>query len=583
MIARSDGQVILVSGAVPGERVTARVERSERRLAFASVVEVSEPSIDRRAGFADPACGGCVYSHIAYSRQLTLKSEIVLDAFLRLGRITVDGPVDVAPSPERDYRMRSRFHVDGGRFGFYREGTHTLCEAAATGQVSESALRAVASAVERLSDAGARASAIELTESVDAGQRAVSITLDGNRAAAETALARIATSDGLRGCAIRTADGARVESGDPHVVDSFDVLTGGRVTHGELRRHAESFFQSNRFLVPDLVTAVLDSVTAGPVFDLYAGVGLFSIALAGAGLREITAVEGDRMSGIDLQHNARSAANAADAVGVVHDSVEHFLLASFSRPGRAGTRHRRSSTDGDFLRGDDVARENWRTPARLRVVRSGDDGSRRATAARRGIPARVAARVRSLPEHAARRVCGGVCRLEVAGVSEAGGDGVHGFHHGATELNCTGDARREHACTRDSQLGAPRFARWDSEKSMDHKHRPDPAVFVIHRPLAISRRPKPACAQHEILSVRLPLVSAPCLRGELRCLRHLPTVSILHAGARAQTLARGVDERLEERREFAGPPEVFRVPLDADAELRVLLFDRFDDAVGCGG
>ena len=90
---------MLVSGAVPGERVIARVERTERRLAFASVVDVSEPSIDRRAGFADPACGGCVYSHIAYSRQLTLKSEIVLDAFLRLGRIPVDGPVAVAPSP----------------------------------------------------------------------------------------------------------------------------------------------------------------------------------------------------------------------------------------------------------------------------------------------------------------------------------------------------------------------------------------------------------------------------------------------------------------------------------------------------
>ena len=335
MIARSDGQVILVSGAVPGERVIARVERTERRLAFASVVDVSEPSIDRRAGFADPACGGCVYSHIAYSRQLTLKSEIVLDAFQRLGRIPVDGPVDVAPSPERDYRMRSRFHVDGARFGFYREGTHTLCDAAATGQVSASALRAVASVVERLSDAGARASAIELTESVEPGQRAVSVTLDGHRAAAEKALARIATSDGLTGCAIRTADGARVESGDPHIVDSFDVLTNGRVTHGELRRHAESFFQANRFLVPDLVTAVLDSVSAGPVLDLYAGVGLFSIALARAGLREITAVEGDRMSGIDLQHNARS---AADAVGVVHDSVEHFLQASFSRPGsRPGT------------------------------------------------------------------------------------------------------------------------------------------------------------------------------------------------------------------------------------------------------
>jgi 23S rRNA (uracil1939-C5)-methyltransferase len=330
MIARSDGQVILVSGAVPGERVIARVERTERRLAFASVVDVSEPSIDRRSGLADPACGGCVYSHIVYSRQLTLKAEIVVDAFLRLGRVTVDGPIDVAPSPERGYRMRSRFHVEGARFGFYREGTHTLCDASATGQVGESALRAVASVVERLSEAGARASAIELTESVDAGQRAVSVTLDGNRAAAEAALARIATSDGLRGCAVRTADGARVESGDPYVVDSFDALTGGRATHGELRRHAESFFQANRFLVPDLVAAVLDSVIAGPVLDLYAGVGLFSIALARAGLQEITAVEGDRMSGLDLQYNARS---AASAVGVVQDSVERFLHALTSRAG----------------------------------------------------------------------------------------------------------------------------------------------------------------------------------------------------------------------------------------------------------
>ena len=330
MIARSDGQVILVSGAVPGERVIARVERTERRLAFASVVDVREPSIDRRAGFADPACGGCVYSHIGYSRQLTLKSEIVRDAFLRLGRITVDWPVDVAPSPERGYRMRSRFHVDGARFGFYREGTHTLCEAAATGQITESALRAVASVVESLTGAGARASSIELTESVDSSQRAVSVTLDGDRAATETALARVAASDGLTGCAVRAGDGARVESGDPYVVDSFDVLTGGRVTNGELRRHAESFFQANRYLVPDLVRAVLDSVTAGPIYDLYAGVGLFSIALALAGARQIAAVEGDRMSGIDLRHNARS---AADVVRVVQDSVEHFLHASPSRPG----------------------------------------------------------------------------------------------------------------------------------------------------------------------------------------------------------------------------------------------------------
>jgi hypothetical protein len=56
-----------------------------------------------------------------------------------------------------------------------------------------------------------------------------------------------------------------------------------------------------------------------------------------------------------------------------------------------------------------------------------------------------------------------------------------------------------------------------------------------------------------------------------------------HLEARTQTLTRGVDKVLEERCELARPPEVLRVPLDADAELRALLFDCFDDAVGRRG
>ena len=46
-------------------------------------------------------------------------------------------------------------------------------------------------------------------------------------------------------------------------------------------------------------------------------------------------------------------------------------------------------------------------------------------------------------------------------------------------------------------------------------------VLVIRRPLAISRRPTGRRApSNEILSVRLPLVPAPFLRGEFRYLRH---------------------------------------------------------------
>ena len=107
----------------------------------------------------------------------TLKSEIVRDAFLRLGRLPIDGPVPVAPSPERGYRMRARFHADGARAGFYREGTHTLCDAGGTGQVSDAARDAVASAVATLAGAGARVEWVELAESVDGAQRALSIAV----------------------------------------------------------------------------------------------------------------------------------------------------------------------------------------------------------------------------------------------------------------------------------------------------------------------------------------------------------------------------------------------------------------------
>ena len=94
----------------------------------------------------------------------------------------------------------------------------------------------------------------------------------------------------------------------------------------------ESFFQANRYLVPDLLTAVLDSIApSGPVLDLYAGVGLFSVALARSGRHEITAVEGDRVSGTDLELNA---APVGGAVTVVLDSVERYLGSS---PPRADT------------------------------------------------------------------------------------------------------------------------------------------------------------------------------------------------------------------------------------------------------
>jgi 23S rRNA (uracil1939-C5)-methyltransferase len=322
MIARHEGQVVLVLGAIPGECVTARVDRVERRLAFAKTTHVTAPSPDRRSVEADPLCGGCLYAHISYSRQVAIKADVIADAYRRIGRIPLASAVAVTPSPELGYRLRARLHVRGGRAGFYREGTHEICDAAVTGQLLPASAHAIDAVMAALTDAGAHAASIELSENIAADERALHIELSSAGTGLERALAVAMASACVTGCTGRSAAGDVFEIGRPAVGDPLSTLTGV-ARDGVLRRRPESFFQGNRYLLPALVKAVLEVVPESEeVLDLYAGVGLFSVALACAGRDRIIAVEGDRAGGADLWDNVRP---WGEAIQAVVGSVEDYL------------------------------------------------------------------------------------------------------------------------------------------------------------------------------------------------------------------------------------------------------------------
>src|ERR1043166_7638721 len=106
MIARIGGHVVLVSGAIPGEKVRGRIDRVARHVAYADTVGIDEPSPDRRRVDADPMCGGCLYAHIAYPRQLDVKRAVIVDAFARIGRLEVPDALRVAASPMTAGRKR---------------------------------------------------------------------------------------------------------------------------------------------------------------------------------------------------------------------------------------------------------------------------------------------------------------------------------------------------------------------------------------------------------------------------------------------------------------------------------------------
>ena len=187
---------------------------------------------------------------------------------------------------------------------------------------------------------------VELSENLAADQRVLHLEGASERPITTSVLDAAMRAGALTGCSA-IVDGRLITVGTPFVSDPLPVLTGGRAGSGVLGRHADVFFQANRFLLPELVSAVLDSVLPdGDVLDLYAGVGLFSVSLAMTGRERVTAVEGHRASVRDLMENA---AACGPSLRVIGESVEDYLQ---GRTAPGGDNRRRSAANRHFARRD---------------------------------------------------------------------------------------------------------------------------------------------------------------------------------------------------------------------------------------
>jgi 23S rRNA (uracil1939-C5)-methyltransferase len=324
MIARHDGAILLVAAAIPGEVVDVVVDRLQRKTAWASVTRVVEASPDRVDPGEDPACGGSVYAHVKYERQLALKRDILSDAFARLARITLPPDVPVRGSSADGYRMRARLHLRAGRLGFFREGTHELCDPATTRQLLPSTLDTIRGLASVLASAPrANVTDVEIAENVAGTERACHLELSASGDPSRLAAATM-PAGGLRGISYRSGGSTRVWTlwGEPSVTDELTLDLGSHRTPAiRLTRRPHSFFQGNRHLVGQLASRVVTLAGEGPVVDLYAGVGLFAIALAARGPDRVLAVEGDLAAVEDLRLNA---APFADRLTVRHQPVERL-------------------------------------------------------------------------------------------------------------------------------------------------------------------------------------------------------------------------------------------------------------------
>ncbi|TME45837.1 MAG: class I SAM-dependent RNA methyltransferase [Chloroflexi bacterium] len=131
-VARVDGRVVFVEGAIPGETVEAEVTHRRKdfwRAQAISVVEPAQARVEPPCPFFKLGCGGCQLQHVGYEEQLAQKRGVLHH---QLEQAKLDFPFDRIDALGMDdpwrYRLRGEFHVlhrDGTvALGFYRKHTY---------------------------------------------------------------------------------------------------------------------------------------------------------------------------------------------------------------------------------------------------------------------------------------------------------------------------------------------------------------------------------------------------------------------------------------------------------------------------
>ena len=335
--ATGRGKAAFVPFVLAGEKVEAAITEQKREFIRATVETVIEPSSHRiEPGCAYfGRCGGCHYQHTSYEHQLEIKKDILRETLRRTAKLELPVEIEVHPSPPWNYRNRSRLQVQtkpSFATGYYKTGSHELLPVEECPISSPLINRGIAAvwASGRAGRVPQGVSEIEFFADADDTQLLIDAvcTPDSRRAAVrEWAEAFRESMPEIAGIAVSRKD-------DSGSVEKLLSLGGDHLTYraqkAAYRVSAGAFFQINRHLIDELVRIVASGQSGALALDLYAGVGLFSTALA-CDFRHIVSVESSQTSSADLAYNLPKNGEAIRA------TTEQYLgRAESARTGKGG-------------------------------------------------------------------------------------------------------------------------------------------------------------------------------------------------------------------------------------------------------
>lgn len=347
---RGRGKAVFIPFVLAAEKIEASLTEQKPGFARAHADSILEPSPHR---VPPPCphftrCGGCHYQHATYEHQLEIKKEILRESLLRTAKLDLPFEIEVHPSPPWNYRNRSRLQVrvaPSFATGYFKLASHELLPVEECPISSPLINRGIAALWQsgRTGKVPAGVREVEFFANAEDTQLLLDVNCarEARRAPvrewAEDVRAAMPEIAGV--VAFREPNPGDRKAGAPEVLVTAGTANQTYQTSlGAYRVSAGSFFQINRHLIDELVhivTAGRSGKLGGKLaLDLYAGVGLFSTALA-RDFDHVVSVESSQTSTGDLAYNQPSNGETVQA------TAEQFLAGAENkaRVGKgAGTR-----------------------------------------------------------------------------------------------------------------------------------------------------------------------------------------------------------------------------------------------------
>ncbi len=306
-LSRLDGEVVFTPFVLPGEIVEAERTEARKHVQRTRLSRIDEPSPDRVEPLCPVfgRCGGCQYQHAAYSAQLRIKRDILAETLRRVGRIELDPALIAIESAEPfGYRNRAQFHFEKGRIG-YREMNSRRLVAIDRCPICSPKINEIVAKLNRMVRDRRWPGFVRSLEVFTDERQVQWNVLETEQPVARRFFEWLA------------------EEVPGTVAGPIEY----KVNEDRFQVSGTSFFQVNRLLLPRLADLVIGEARGVSAWDLYAGVGLFSLPLSRHFAR-VAAVEAGRSAG-DLRHNAERARAPVEVAG---EQTEVFLAKAKTAP-----------------------------------------------------------------------------------------------------------------------------------------------------------------------------------------------------------------------------------------------------------